>query len=51
LEERRQTVRKRSKRTATTYRWLSGAPLRATADAILVIWFSIESRYAAGKRT
>jgi hypothetical protein len=51
LQERRQSVRKRGKRTTTIYRWLSGVSLRATADAILVNWFSIESRNAAGKRT
>ena len=51
LEEHRQTVCKRGKRTTTIYRWLSGVPLRATADAIPVNWFSIEIRNAAGKRT
>ena len=50
-EEHRQTVCKRGKRTTTIYRWLSGVPLRATADAILVNWFSIEIRNATGKRT
>ena len=42
---------KRGKRTTTIYRWLAGVPLRATADAITVNWFSIEIRNAAGKRT
>ena len=51
LEEHRQAVCKRGKRTVTIYRWLSGVPLRATADAIPVNWFSIETRNAAGKRT
>jgi hypothetical protein len=51
LEQHRQTVCKRGKRTTTIYRWLSGVPLRATADAIMVNWFSIEIRNAAGKRT
>ena len=51
LEEHRQTVCKRGKRTTTIYRWLSGVPLRATADAIAVNWFSIEIRNASGKRT
>ena len=51
LEEHRQAVCKRGKRTTTIYRWLSGVPLRATADAIPVNWFSIEIRNAAGKRT
>jgi hypothetical protein len=44
-------VCKRGRRTTTIYRWLSDLPLRATADAILVNWFSIEIRNAAGKRT
>jgi hypothetical protein len=51
LAEHRQTVCKRGKRTTTIYRWLSGVPLRATADALLVNWLSIEIRNAAGKRT
>ena len=51
LEEHRQTVRKGRNCTTTTYRWLSGVPLRGTADAIMVNWFSIEIRNAAGKRT
>ena len=51
LQEHRQTVCKRGKRTTTIYRWLSGVPLRATADAIAVNWFSIEIRNAADKRT
>ena len=51
LQEHRQTVCKRGKRITTIYRWLSAVPLRATDDAILVNWFSIEIRNAAGKRT
>ena len=51
LEEHRQTVCKRGKRTTTIYRWLAAVPLRATDDAILVNWFSIEIRNAKGKRT
>src|SRR5450631_4205749 len=51
LQEHRQTVCKRGKRTTTIYRWLSGVPLRATDDAILVNWFSIEILNAKGKRT
>jgi hypothetical protein len=51
LEEYRQTACKRGKRTTTIYRWFSGVPLRATADAILVNWFSMETRNATGKRT
>jgi hypothetical protein len=37
--------------TTTIYRWLSGVPLHASADAMVVNWFSIEIRNAAGKRT
>jgi hypothetical protein len=51
LEEQRQTVRKGRQCTTTIYRWLAGVPLRATADAMVVNWFSIETRNAAGKRT
>ena len=51
LQEHRQTACKRGKRTTTIYRWLSGVPLRATDDAILVNWFSIEILNAKGKRT
>jgi len=51
LQEHRQTVCKRGKRTTAVYRWLSGVPLRASDDAILVNWFSIEILNAKGKRT
>jgi hypothetical protein len=51
LEQHHQSVCKRGRRTTTIYRWLSGVPLRDTADAILVNWFSIEIRNAQGKRT
>jgi hypothetical protein len=51
LEEHCQTVCQRGKRTTTIYRWLSGVPLRGTADAILVNWFSVETRNTSGKRT
>ncbi|HUB11864.1 MAG TPA: ISNCY family transposase [Acetobacteraceae bacterium] len=51
LEEHRQTIRKGRQHTTIVYRWLSGVPLRASADAITVNWFSIEIRNAAGKRT
>ena len=51
LQEHRQTVCKRGKRTTTIYRWLNAVPLRATDDAILVNWFSIEILNATGKRT
>ena len=51
LQEHRQTICKRGKRTTTIYRWLNAVPLRATDDAILVNWFSIEILNAKGKRT
>jgi hypothetical protein len=51
LQERRQTACKRGKRTTTVYRWLNAVPLRATGDAIIVDWFSIETFNAKGKRT
>ncbi|MFY9938093.1 MAG: ISNCY family transposase [Silvibacterium sp.] len=51
LEEHRQTACKGRNHTTTTYRWLSDVPLRGTDDAIMVSWFSIEIRNAAGKRT
>ena len=51
LEEYRETVCKRGKRTNTVYRWLSGVPLRATEDALKVNWFSFEIFDAKGKRT
>ena len=51
LEEHRQTVVTRGKRTTTIYRWLSAVPMRATEDALIVNWFSIEILNAKGKRT
>jgi hypothetical protein len=51
LQEHRQTICKRGKRTTTVYRWLNAVPLRATEDAITVDWFSIETLNAKGKRT
>ena len=51
LEEYRETVCKRGKRTTTVYRWLSGVPLRASEDALKVNWFSFEIFDAKGKRT
>jgi hypothetical protein len=51
LQEHRQTICKRGQRTTTIYRWLNAVPLRATGDAILVNWFSIETLNAKGKRT
>jgi hypothetical protein len=46
-----QTIRKGRQHTTIVYRWLSGVPLRAGADAITVNWFSVEIRNADGKRT
>jgi hypothetical protein len=51
LQDHRQTVCKRGKRTTTIYRWLDAVPLRATGDAIPVNWFSIEILNGKGKRT
>jgi len=51
LEEHRQAIRKGRQHTTIVYRWLSGVPLRASADAITVNWFCVEIRNAAGKRT
>ena len=51
LEEHRQIVHRRGKRTTHIYRWLSAVPLRAGEDALLVNWFSIETLNAKGQRT
>jgi hypothetical protein len=51
LAEHRETVRKRGKRTTTVYRWLADVPLRDSADALPVTWFSIEMFDGTGKRT
>jgi hypothetical protein len=51
LQEHRETICKRGKRTTTVYRWLTAVPLRATDDAMPVNWFSIEVQNASGKRT
>ena len=51
LEEHRQTVVQRGKTITHVYRWLTEVPLRGTADAAAVNWFSIEILNAAGKRT
>ena len=51
LEEHRETTVIRGKRTTTTYRWLSGVPLRDSKDALTVNWFSIETLNSEGKRT
>jgi hypothetical protein len=50
LEEHRQTVVTRGKRTTTIYRWLSAVPMRATNDALIVNWLSIEILNGKGKR-
>jgi hypothetical protein len=51
LEEHRQTTVTRGKRTTTIHRWLPDVPLRATDDALMVNWFSVEIQNAKGKRT
>jgi Transposase DDE domain len=51
LEEHRQTTVTRGRRTTTIYRWLSAVPMRATDDALIVNWFSIEILNGKGKRT
>ncbi len=51
LEEHRETVCKRGKRTTTVYRWLADVPLRDSADALKVNWFSVEMFDGKGKRT
>jgi hypothetical protein len=49
LEEHRETVLKRGKRTTTVYRWLTDVPLRDSADALKVTWFSVEMFDGKGK--
>ncbi len=51
LQEHRQTVRHGSKRITHVYRWLTEVPLRGTADAVPVNWFSVEILNGSGKRT
>ena len=51
LEEHRVSKAERGKRTTTVYRWLKDVPLRDSADALKVTWFSLEILNAAGKRT
>jgi hypothetical protein len=51
LEEHRQTVVRRGKRTTAIHRWLSAVPIRGTDDALAVNWFSIEILNHKGKRT
>ena len=42
LQEHRQVVVQRGKRITHVYRWLTKVPLRGTADAVTVNWFSVE---------
>jgi hypothetical protein len=51
LAEHRQVVVQRGKKTTCVYRWLTEVPLRGTADALAVNWFSVETFNAAGKST
>src|SRR5690242_12276120 len=51
LTEHRQIVRHRGKSTTYVYRWLTQVPLRASADALHVNWFSIEILNTQGHRT
>src|SRR3954452_8104271 len=51
LQEHRQTIRQGSKRITHVYRWLTEVPLRGTADAVTVNWFSFEILKGSGKRT
>lgn len=51
LEQLRVSKVERGKRTTTVYHWLQDVPLRDTADALAVTWFSVEILNAAGKRS
>lgn len=51
LEEHRETVVIRGKRATAVYRWLSNVPVRGTADALVVNWFSVETLNSKGERT
>jgi hypothetical protein len=51
LEEHRQSVVIRGKRTTTIWRWLSAVPMRATDDALIVNWLSVEILNGKAKRT
>jgi hypothetical protein len=51
LTEHHRIVRHRGKSTTYVYRWLAEVPLRASADALDVNWFSIEILNAKGQRT
>jgi hypothetical protein len=49
LEEHRVSKVERGKRTTTVYRWLKDVPLRDSADALKVTWFSVEILNADGE--
>ncbi len=51
LHEHRLTVARPGKRSTHIYRWLTDVPLRDSADALTVNWFSVEILNAKGKRT
>lgn len=51
LQEHRQAVVQRGRKTTCVYRWLTEVPLRGTADAVSVNWFSVEIFSGSGKRT
>ena len=51
LDEHRQSVVRRGKRTTYVYRWLNQVPLRDGQDALNVNWFSLEILNAKGNRT
>ena len=51
LQEHRLTIGRPGQRSTCVYRWLAEVPLRASADAIIVNWFSVEIQNAKGKRT
>ena len=51
LNEHRQSTVARGRRTTTIHRWLSAVPLRATEDALIVNWLSVEILNDKGKRT
>ena len=51
FEEHRHSVVTRGKRTTMLYRWVSALPIRATDDALIVNWFSLEILNGKGQRT
>jgi hypothetical protein len=51
LQQHRATSGPPGRRLTYVYRWLADVPLRGTADAIHVTWFSVEIFNAKGKRT